>query len=123
MKKSNKLAILALLIVLALLAFLFWYKEAKKDKDTLYYTVGCQSDKIDPSVYSLKGNTSLIGALVSFKSLPLTEDQLSEFEARGIYLDQNSIVFDYGYVQLPTDTLCDLASFDFITSIFLPPRE
>ena len=110
------------LVIIAIVLGIIFYLTNKpvENKNTLQYTAGCGSDKIDASVYSLKGNTSLIGAFISFDKVPISENTRVELDRLDVYLDENSWIFDYVLAQIPTESLCDLAEYDFIKGVFIP---
>ncbi len=118
--KKDHIAIF-LLVIAIVLGFIFYFTNKKPIKqNTLQYTAGCASDKIDASVYSLRGDTSLIGAFISFKEVPLTEEVELELSKLGVTIRKDSWIFDYGLAQIPTKSLCQLADYDFVKAVFIP---
>jgi len=110
-----------LLVIAVVLGFIFYSTNKQPvEQNTLEYTAGCASDKIDASIYSLKGNTSLIGAFISFKEVPISEEVETALNKLGITIRNDSWIFDYGLAEIPTEALCDLADFDFVTGVFIP---
>ncbi|MBT4210066.1 MAG: hypothetical protein HOE19_04105 [Candidatus Komeilibacteria bacterium] len=119
MKKEYIMIIL--LVIAVVLGFIFYStNEQPVEENILQYTAGCASDKIDASVYSLRGDTSLIGAFISFKEVPISEEVTTELNKLGVSMRKDSWIFDHGLAQIPTDVLCELAEHDFVTSIFIP---
>lgn len=118
--KKDYIAIF-LVIIAIVLGFIFYFSnQPVVPKNTLQYTAGCGSDKIDASVYSLRGDTSLIGAFISFKEVPLSEEVTTELDKLGVTIRKDSWIFDYGLAQIPTKSLCRLADYDFVKSVFIP---
>ncbi|MFA6307939.1 MAG: hypothetical protein WCS88_04200 [Patescibacteria group bacterium] len=110
-----------LLIIAILLGIIFYFNSRPvENKNILQYTVGCASDKIDASVYSLEGNTSRIGALISFNDVPISEETRAELTKLGVILSEDSWIFDYALAEIPTESLCALADYDFVQSVFIP---
>ena len=109
-------------IVLGII-FYFSNKEPLLDENVLKYTVGCDSDKIDASVYSLRGDTSLIGAFITFDQVPISEDVRTELTRLGVSLREDSWIFDYVLAQIPTESLCHLADYDFVANVFIPTES
>ena len=113
------------LVIIAIVFGIVYYFNAKpvEDKDVLKYTTGCDSEKIDDSIYKLKGTTSLIGAFISFDKVPIEEATKDELDKLGIQIDEDSQILDYMYATIPTEALCDLAEYDFVKRVFIPIEE
>jgi len=110
-----------LVVIAIVLGIIFYYtNQVSENKNVLQYTAGCQSDKIDASIYSLRGDTSLIGAFISFKEVPISENTRAALDKLGVKMLEDTWIFDYVLAEIPTDTLCDLAEYDFVTSVFIP---
>ena len=122
MKKQH---ITILLVIIAVVLGIIFYFSTKplEDKNILQYTAGCSSDKIDASIYRLKGNTSLIGAFISFDKMPIEDTTKVELDKLGVEIDEESQIFDYLYATIPTEVLCDLAEYDFVKRVFIPIEE
>ncbi|MFA5127257.1 MAG: hypothetical protein WC465_04665 [Patescibacteria group bacterium] len=106
-------------VVLAGFFFLFYDKGSSQNK-ILLQTLSCQSDKIDKSVLDLDGRTSLIGAFISFKQVPISQDTRQHLAKLDIKIDENSWIFDYARAEIPTRSLCGLVKDDNIISVFIP---
>lgn len=120
MKTSHSFAFFVLILLAVAAVFFFLDKRSAGQQKILLQTLSCQSDKIDASIYNLQGNTSLIGAFVSFKSLPLSDDDKKAISDLGVKLKEDSQVFDYMLAEIPTDKLCDLVGYDVVTRVFIP---
>lgn len=118
--------IVSFLLIIAIVFSIIFYFNARplvKDKNVLQYTAGCNSDKIDASIYSLRGDTSLIGAFISFDKVPITDEARAELTKLGVFLREDSWIFDYVLAEIPTNSLCHLADFDFVTGVFIPQEN
>lgn len=110
-----------LVVVAIILGIIFYFNGFKSEnKNVLKYTAGCSSEKIDASVYSLRGDTSLIGAFVSFDQVPPSSEVRAKLAELGVSLREDTWIFDYAIAQIPTDSLCVLAEQDFVRGIFIP---
>jgi hypothetical protein len=121
--KKDYIAIFLIIIAIVLGIIFYFTNEDPADENILQYTVGCESDKIDASVYSLKGNTSLIGAFITFNEVPISDDVRTELTNLGVLLREDSWIFDYVLAQIPTESLCHLADYDFVTNVFIPTEN
>ncbi len=109
-------------LVLVVVAFIFLIlKENRPDEDKiLLQTLDCQSDKIDSSIYNLQGNTSLVGAIITFKKIPLSEDERNLLSELGIVLDEDSLIIDHMIARIPSDSICSLVEMENISRVFIP---
>ena len=120
MKTSHSIAFFVVLLVVVLGAvFLYEQKTADQPK-VLLQTLECHSDKIDTSVADLDSDTSLIGAIITFKSVPIDEATRAKLDELKIVLDETSWIFDYVVAKIPTDSLCELTTQEQVTKIFIP---
>ncbi|MFA6466321.1 MAG: hypothetical protein WCV71_00475 [Patescibacteria group bacterium] len=118
--------IVSFLLIIAIVFSIIFYFNARplvKDKNVLQYTAGCSSDKIDASIYSLRGDTSLIGAFISFDKVPIDDTIRAELTKLGVFLREDSWIFDYVLAEIPTEALCNLADYDFVTGVFIPQEN
>ncbi len=120
MKTSHSFAFFVLILIAVAAVFFFLDRRGSNQPQVLLQTLSCQSDKIDASVYNLQGNTSLIGAFVSFKALPLSDNDKKFISDLGVKLKEDSQIFDYMLAEIPTDNLCDLVNQDIVTKVFIP---
>ena len=109
-------------LVLVVVAFIFLIlKENRPDEDKiLLQTLDCQSDKIDASVYNLQGHTSLVGAIITFNRIPLSEDERKTLTELGIVLDEDSLIIDHMIARIPSESICPLVEIENISIIFIP---
>ena len=110
--------LVAMAIILGIIFYFNGFKS--ENKNVLKYTAGCSSEKIDPSVYGLRGDTSRIGAFISFAKVPLSEDVRGQLTELGVSLKEDTWIFDYAIAEIPTESLCILAERDFVKGIFIP---
>jgi len=124
MKKEHISIFLVIIAIILGIIFIFSNNKSK-NTNTLQYTAGCQSDKIDASVYRLRGDTSLIGAFISFQEVPISQEVQSKLDELGVIVVEGSWIFDYALTKIPTESLCTLAENDFVKGIFIPeiPEE
>ena len=108
-----------MLIVVAGIVVFYEKKNVDQPK-VLLQTLECHSEKIDGSVADLDSDTSLIGAMISFKTIPISEATKNKLDELEIILDEQSWIFDYVVAKIPTDSLCDLANQEQVTKIFIP---
>jgi len=52
--------------------------------------------------------------------VPISEEVETALNKLGITIRNDSWIFDYGLAEIPTEALCDLADFDFVTGVFIP---
>jgi hypothetical protein len=123
MIKKDHIVVFLVIIALVLGVIFYFNNPSEEQQNTLEYTAGCSSDKVDVSVYSLKGDTSLIGAFVSFKKIPISPEIEAELIKLGVALEEDSWIFDYALARIPTSSLCVLAEYDFVKSIFIPQTD
>lgn len=120
MKMIYSVVFFVLILALAFIIFFFVKKENAGNPTTLRSTAGCLDETIADSVLDLRSDTTLIGAFISFKTVPLDEETKNDLADWGITLDENSWIFDYALAQIPTDSLCDLAKHENVKLIFIP---
>ncbi len=120
MKTSNAFWLFILVFVLVIGLFFFLNKSASQDQDsfTLKEVLSCTQDKLDKSVLALPSNAQVIGAFIAFKKVPLEENLVKNFKDQGVVLDQQSLVFDQMWAEIPVKSLCWLADQDEVSSIF-----
>ena len=120
MKKEYITVFLIIIAIVLGIIFYFTNNKLEKPNNSLQYTVGCSSAKIDASVYSLRGDTSLIGAFITFNEIPITDATKAELTKLGVVLLEDTWTFDYALAEIPTDSLCTLADYDFVKYVFIP---
>ena len=123
MKSSYSIAFFILIFIAIFLIFSFIWKDKPAEQKILLQTLKCQSDKLDSSIYNLRGDTTLIGAYINFKSFPLDDALRQKLDNWGVTLRENTQIFDIdGFIQaeIPTDSLCSLVAEEAITRIFIP---
>lgn len=120
MKTSNAFWLFILVFVLVIGLFFFLNKSASQDQDsfTLKEVLSCAQDKLDKTVLVLPSNSQVIGAFIAFKKVPLEENLVKNFKDQGVVLDQQSLVFDQMWAEIPVKSLCWLADQDEVSSIF-----
>lgn len=120
MKTSH--SIVFFVVILIAIAGVFFFVNSKSASQTkvLLQTMECQSDKIDQSVYNLQGNTSLIGAFIVFKKVPISEADRQIISDLNIKLDEKSWLMDYARAEIPTDSMCGLVNMDNVKKVFIP---
>ncbi|MBU1202989.1 hypothetical protein KKH39_03035 [Patescibacteria group bacterium] len=123
MKTSHSIVFFVIILLVGFSIFLFVDHKEKNKPDIVRYKVGCDSDKIEASIYGLSGNTSRIGAMIKTKEQPISQENKDKLSDLGVFLDEASSIFDYVRVEIPTEKLCDLAQLDFVVSIFNPETK
>lgn len=120
MKFSHSLAYFIIILAAAGGIFFFINRSTSSNQKILLQTIDCQSDKLDKSVTNLDSKTSLVGAMISFKEVPISDDLRNKIKNLNISLDENSWIFDYVLAKIPTSSLCELVKDDNVKSIFIP---
>jgi len=110
---------LIILVSLAVLSIFLSDRSNRQDK-ILLQTLACQSDKIDDSILNLNAKTTLIGAFISFKKVPISQTEKEQLYQEGILLDEKSWIFDYVQAQIPTNSLCALVQEPNVSRVFIP---
>ena len=120
MKTSNVFWLFILVFVLVIGLFFFLNKSASQDQVsfTLEEVLSCSQDKLDKSVLALPSNSQVIGAFIAFKKVPLEESLVKSLKEQGVTLDQQSLVFDQMWAEIPVKSLCWLAGLEEINFIF-----
>ncbi len=118
MKTYNIIWLFVLILLLVISLFFFFGESAGKPKDDLGSQLSCQNEKISDSVLALSSQSNLIKAFVSFRQLPLTAEQQQKLKDLGVYLDQQTLTFDYMWGTIPVANLCALAEEENVKSIF-----
>lgn len=120
MKTSNVFWLFILVFVLVIGLFFFLNKSASQDQTTfsLAEVLSCSQDKLDKSVLALPSNSQVIGAFIAFKKVPVEENLVKSLKEQGVTLDQQSLVFDQMWAEIPVKSLCWLAGLEEINSIF-----
>lgn len=125
MKTSYSIAFLVL-VLLAVFAFFIWLKNTGEYKPTLRRVVNCNSSIIDDSVLSLDAKTTLLGAMITFDKMPLSQEILDKLKSLNVILIEGSQIFEIDSnvsAHIPTVSLCELSKIKGISAIFLPPTN
>lgn len=112
-----------LILALGALIFFFMQRDSEGQIQTLRQSAGCLDETIADSVLDLRSDTTLIGAMVNFKTLPLDEETRKQMADWGIVIDEERRMpppFDYVQAKIPTESLCDLAKHENVKLIFIP---
>jgi hypothetical protein len=120
MKTSYAVVFFVLLFLIIGGVFLFLSRQDVAQPKILLQTLRCSSDKIDRSILDLDGRTSLIGAMISFKKVPLADNLKNKLTAWQVELDEKSWIFDYVIAKIPTKNLCSLVQEEQVTNVFIP---
>ncbi len=117
--------IYSLVFFVLLVGVIFFYinNQNANKRPTLRNVVGCFDEVIDDSILDLDEDTTLIGAFVTFETMPLSEQIQQELDNLNIVLDHGSQVFEasaHVLAQIPTASLCNLAQIEGVQSIFIP---
>lgn len=120
MKTSNVFWLFILVFVLVIGLFFFLNKSASQDQVsfTLEEVLSCSQDKLGKSVLALPSNSQVIGAFIAFKKVPVEESLVKSFKEQGVTLDQQSLVFDQMWAEIPVKSLCWLVDREEVNSIF-----
>ena len=95
MKTSHSIVFFVLMLIAVAFIFAFIFQEKPADQKVLLQTLDCQSDKIDSSIYNLRGDTILIGAFITFKNIPISDETRKSLTDMGVKLNEGSWIFDY----------------------------
>jgi len=120
MKTSYSIAFFVILLLVVFGVVFFYEQKTTKQPKVLYQTLECNSDKIDTSVADLDSDTSLIGAMITFKTVPLSQATKDKLDQLQVVLDDQSWIFDYVVARIPTDSLCELTAQDEVVKVFIP---
>ena len=120
MKTSNVFWLFILVFILVIGLFFFLNKSASKEQAifSLAEVLSCPQEKLDKSVLALPSNSQVIGAFIAFKKVPVEENLVKSLKEQGVTLDQQSLVFDQMWAEIPVKSLCWLAELEEINSIF-----
>jgi|GEM_PF-3554817 hypothetical protein len=122
MKAKYSFVFFVLLVVVIAGIFFFINKFQAKGPTTLRQTLDCHHLTITDSIMDLDGDTTLIGAYINFKTLPLNVDSMKKMDELNILLDDRSQLFEispYILAEIPTNSLCELAMDDNVVAIFI----
>lgn len=120
MKTSHSIVFFVLMLIAVAFIFAFIFQEKPADQKVLLQTLDCQSDKIDSSIYNLRGDTSLIGAFITFKNIPISDETRKSLTDMGVKLNEGSWIFDYVLAEIPTENLCQVVASDAVIRVFVP---
>ncbi len=121
MKAKYSFVFFVLLVVVIAGIFFFINKFQANGSTTLRQTLDCHHLTISDSIMDLDGDTTLIGAYINFKALPLDEATMKKMDDLDILLDNRSQLFEISphiIAEIPTRSLCELALDDNVISIF-----
>ncbi|PIR07208.1 MAG: hypothetical protein COV55_00500 [Candidatus Komeilibacteria bacterium CG11_big_fil_rev_8_21_14_0_20_36_20] len=120
MKTSYSFIFFILIFLIVAAIFLILNKETAGQEKTLRQTLGCYFGPIADSVLDLRADTTLVGAFISFREVPLPDETRKELDDLNIVLDERTWIFDYVLGEIPIDSLCPLAEDKSVKSIFIP---
>lgn len=123
MKTSHSLVFFVIMLLVVAAVFFLFNQKKDQAPQILLQTMDCQSDKVDSSVYQLAGNTSLIGAYITFSKTSLSDADKAKLYDLGVAVDYNTFIFDYAYAEIPSDSLCGLVAEDLVVKIFIPEEN
>lgn len=110
MKTTNIIWLFVLILLIVIMMFFFFGDTAGKQTPvTLEDLLSCQTDKIDQSVLNLPAEAKIVKAFIRFNQLPLSEETQKQLQDWNVYLDTQTLTFDYMWATIPTDSLCKLA--------------
>lgn len=125
MKTSHSLVFFVLILLVGSAIFL-WLSYGAGYRRTLSKVVDCHSEIIDDSILNLDADTTLIGAIVSFKQAPLAQSLKDKLDSLDVKLEENSQIFElspYFIAEIPTASLCELSKLEDVTKIFIPEEK
>lgn len=122
MKIGHSLTFLAIVMLVASGFFFFFRQYEAAENRILLQALDCQSAKLDESITSLPANTKTLGALVAFDRTPIGDDLRQKLNDLDIEIDENNWILDYGRLEIPVDSLCELIKIEAITKIFIPKQ-
>ena len=120
MKTSHSIVFFVLMLIAIAFIFFFIFKAQPVEQKVLLQTLDCQSDKIDQSIYNLRGDTSVLGAFITFKSVPISEETRKQVTDLGVIIKDTTWIFDYVMAEIPTDKLCPLVENEEIIRVSIP---
>lgn len=122
MKIQHSFTFLAVVMLVASGFFFFFRQYEAAENRILLQSLDCQSAKLDESITSLAANTKTVGALVAFDRTPISDELRQKLLDLDIKIDETNWILDYGRLEIPTDSLCDLVKLESINKIFIPKQ-
>jgi hypothetical protein len=123
MKFGHSIIFFLVVMVVAYGFFFFFSRHQASAKRILLQSLDCHSEKIDASITSLDSDTKTIGALVAFQRTPIDEVLRKKIEDLDIKIDDTNWILDYGRLEIPTKSVCQLVQFPEVTKIFIPSQQ
>jgi len=123
MKIGHSVTFLAVVLLVAAGFFFFFRHYEAAENRILLQSLECHSEKIDDSITALAANTKTVGALVAFERTPISDDLRQKIEDLGIKIDEANWILDYGRLEIPVESLCELVEWPQITKIFIPNQQ
>lgn len=123
MKIGHSITFLAVVMLVASGFFFFFRHYEASESRVLLQSLDCNSPKIDSSITSLESDTKIVGALVAFDRTPINDDLRKQIEDLDIKIDEANWILDYGRLEIPTASLCELVKMPQINRIFIPNQE
>lgn len=123
MKFGHSFIFLAVVLLVASGFFFFFRQHEAAENRILLQSLDCHSDKIDQSITALDANTKVVGALVAFDSTPISSELRKQIEDMDIKIDDANWILDYGRLEIPTKSLCQLVKLTQVTRIFIPSQQ
>ncbi len=123
MKIGHSITFLAVVMLVASGFFFFFRHYEASENRVLLQSLDCNSEKIDKSITDLAADTKTVGALVAFDRTPINDELRKKMEDLDIKIDEANWILDYGRLEIPTASLCELVKLSQITRIFIPNQE
>jgi len=120
MKINHSFIFYILIFLLIIALFFILNKQGAGQEKTLRQSLDCYFGPIADSVLDLEANTTLVGAFISFRDVPLSTEMRDELNNLNIVIDERTWIFDYVLSEIPTESLCPLAGNEEIKAIFIP---
>ncbi len=123
MKIGHSITFLAVVLLVASGFFFFFRHYEASENRVLLQSLDCNSEKIDKSITDLTADTKTVGALVAFDRTPINDELRKKIEDLDIKIDETNWILDYGRLEIPTASLCELVKLPQITRIFIPNQQ
>jgi len=120
MKINHSFIFYVLIFLLIAALFFILNKQSASQEKTLRQTLDCYFGPMADSILDLEADTTLVGAFISFKHIPLSTEMREELNNLKITMDERTWIFDYVLAEIPTESLCSLAENKEIKAIFIP---
>jgi hypothetical protein len=123
MKIGHSITFLAVVLLVASGFFFFFRHYEAAENRILLQSLDCNSEKIDKSITDLASETKTVDALVAFDRTPINDELRKKIEDMDIKIDDTNWILDYGRLEIPTASLCELVKLSQITKIFIPNQQ